>query len=215
MILLPDGSVGLVLESLGIVSFVDPNGDPGGSFRFESTDGGNYAMVSGGGQKGSVVLSGRCSRPGKTRNVRNRRNFLLRSNLQGEETAVYVENHWVFDFNSFEYTELDELPSFQYAFDVAADGSLWILSGRGMKSQKAGTMALLDVFDNKGVFVRQVELVAPHDAARAGIVIAEGNRVIVIEGFLESIACQFGNSATFSGENWNTPEVIVYEMNFP
>jgi hypothetical protein len=41
---------------------------------------------------------------------------------------------------------------------------------------------------------------------------ADGNRVIVIEGYLESLASWFGNGATFSGEEWSTPEVVVYKM---
>ena len=89
----------------------------------------------------------------------------------------------------------------QRGIQVLPDGSLWVLSGRGMKPETPD-----------GVFVRQVALAAPHDATRAGIVLAGGNRVIVIEGFMESIAIWFGNGATFSGEEWNAPEVIVYQM---
>jgi len=100
----------------------------------------------------------------------------------------------------------------QRGLQVTADGSLWVLSGRGMKPDAPGIMAIYDVFDREGVFVRQVALAAPHDASRSGIVLAGGNRVIVVEGFMESLAFQFGNGATFSGEEWNTPEVIVYEM---
>jgi len=294
MLLMPDGGVGLMLESLGIVTFVDAAGDPAGSLRLGGSDGGNYALVAGRGVDGAVVLAGRCSTPGETRAIRNRRNFLVRSDLNGRENAVYAESHWVFDFNDLSYVELDELPSFNWAFDVGADGrvfaavareryevtvyasdgtpsmvidreysllsrtdedrdrfthliessmegmpfttkvemedtypaisvlqrgvqvtadgSLWVLSGRGMKPDAPGIMAIYDVFDREGVFVRQVALAAPHDASRSGIVLAGGNRVIVVEGFMESLAFQFGNGATFSGEEWNTPEVIVYEM---
>ena len=294
MLLMPDGGVGLVLESLGIVKFVDADGDPAGSLRLGGAEGGNYALTSGAGADGAVVLAGRLSTSGESRAIRNRRNFLIRSDLDGRETAVYAENHWVFDFNDFSYVERDELPPFNWAFDVGtdgrvfavvdrneyevtiyasdgtpelvierdyepftrtsadrerfthmiktsmegipietkveledtypaisvlhrglqvtSDGSLWVLSGRGLKPDTPGIMAVYDVFDREGLFVRQVALVAPHDADRVGIVLADGNRVIVIEGLLESLASQFGNGATFSGEEWSTPEVIVYEM---
>jgi len=294
MLLMPNGSVGLVLVDMGIVKFVDASGDPAGSLRLGGTDGGIYALVSGAGMDGAVVLAGRRSSPGKTRSIRNRRLFLQRCDLNGQETAVYAEAHTVYDFNDFNFVERDELPPLHWAYDVGADGrvfvaggrddyevtiydadgtpelvierdyapfirtgedrdrfihmietsmeglpyemkveledtypaisvlqrgiqvtsdgSLWVLSGRGLKPETPGIMAVYDVFDREGVFVRQVALAAPHDVSRVGIVLADGDRVIVIEGYLESVASWFGNGATFSGEEWNTPEVVVYRM---
>jgi len=294
MLLMPNGSVGLVLVDLGVVKFVDASGDPAGSLRLGGTEGGNYALVSGSGIDGAVVLAGRRSSPGKTRSIRLRRLFLQRCDLNGNETAVYAENHTVYDFNDFNYVERDELPPFHWAYDVGpggrvfvagdrddyvvtiydsdgtpeliiereyspfirtgedrerfihmietsmeglpfetkveledtypaisvlqrgiqvtSDGSLWVLSGRGLKPDTPGIMAVYDVFDRDGVFVLQVALAAPHDASRVGIVLADGNRVIVIEGYLESLASWFGNGATFNGEEWSTPEVVVYKM---
>ncbi|MBU8869960.1 MAG: hypothetical protein KOO60_03685 [Gemmatimonadales bacterium] len=294
MLLMPDGGIGLVLVDMGIVKFVDGIGDPAGSLRLGGAEGGNYALVSGSGIDGGVVLAGRCSSPGKTRSIRLRRLFLQRCDLSGNQTAVYAENHTVYDFNDFNYVERDELPPFHWAYDVGADGrvfvagdrndyevmvydpdgtpelviereyspfartdedrerfahmietsmeglpfetkveledtypaisvlqrglqvtsdgSLWVLSGRGLKPETPGIMAVYDVFDPDGVFVRQVALAAPHDAARVGIVLADGNLVIVIEGYMESVASWFGNGAIFSGEEWSTPEVVVYRM---
>jgi len=294
MMVMPDGGVGLVLVDLGIVKFVDASGDPAGSFRFGGTDGGNYALVSGSGVDSGLVLAGRCSTPGKTRSIRQRRLFLQRCDLNGNPTAVYAESHVVYDFNDFNYVELDELPPFQWGYDVGTDGrvfvagdrsdyevtiydpdgspalviereyspfvrtdedrerfthmietsmeglpfetrveledtypaiaalqrgiqvspdgSLWVLSGRGLKPEAPGIMAVYDVFDRDGVFVRQVALAAPHDASRVGIVLGGRDLVIVIEGYMESVASWFGNGTTFSGEEWSTPEVVVYRM---
>ncbi len=294
MMLMPDGGIGLVLVDLGIVKFVDASGDPAGSFRLGGTGGGIYALVSGSGIDGGVVLAGRCSSPGKTRSIRLRRLFLQRCDLNGNQTTVYVENHTVYDFNDFNYVERDELPPFHWAYDVDADGrvfaagdrndyevtiyssdgtpelviereyapvirteedrerfthmietsmeglpfetkveledtypaisvlqrgiqvtsdgTLWVLSGRGLKPEAPGIMAIYDIFDRDGVFVRQVALAAPHDASEVGIVLADGNRVIVIEGYMESVASWFGNGAIFNGEEWSAPEVVVYKM---
>lgn len=294
MLLMPDGRIGLMHAGLGFVTFVEANGDPAGSFRLGNNDGCNYGLVSCGGVDGGVLLAGRCSVAGETPAIRNRRNFLVRSDLSGHETAAYAENHWVYNFNDFNYVEVNELPPFHWAFDVGpdgrvftaidrdkyeirvfeadgtpsliierdyeplartdedrarftsliktsmegmpfetkvemeetyptisclqrglqvrSDGTLWVLTARGMVSPKPGVMAVFDVFDSQGRFVKQVALVAPHEAARVGIVLAHGNRAIVIEGFLESLASQFGNGATFNGDTWNTPGVIVYEM---
>jgi len=297
MLLLPDGGVGLVLVDMGIVKFVDARGDPAGSLRLGGTEGGNYALVSGAGIEGGLVLAGRRSSPGETRSIRLRRLFLQSCDLNGDEIAVYAEAHTVFDFNDMSFVERDELPSFQWAYDVGADGriyvagdrsryevtvfnpdgtpelvfdreypsftrtdedreqfahvidtsmegmpfetrveledtyppisilqrglqvvsdgSVWVLSGRGMKPEPPGIMAIFDVFDRAGAFVRQVALAAPHDASQAGIVLVDGNRVIVIEGYLESVASWFGNGATFSGGEWKNPEVVVYQMGVP
>lgn len=294
MLLMPDGGIGLVLVDLGIVKFVDGRGDPAGSFRLGGTDGGNYALVSGSGVDGGVVLAGRRSSPGETRSIRLRRLFLQRCDLNGNQTAVYAQSNTVYDLNDLNYVERDELPPFHWAYDVGSDGRvfaagnrdeyevtvydpdgtpelvisreyppfvrtdedrerfthmietsmeglpfetkvesedtypaisilqrglqvtpdglLWVLSGRGMKPETPGIMAVYDVFDRDGVFVRQISLAAPHDAARVGIVVAGGNRVIVVEGYMESVASWFGNGAVFKGEEWSTPEVIVYRM---
>jgi len=294
MLLMPDGGIGLVLVDLGIVKFVDGRGDPAGSFRLGGTEGGNYALVSGSGVDGGVVLAGRRSSPGKSRSIRLRRLFLQRYDLDGNRTTVYAKNNTVYDFNDFKYVERDELPPFHWAYDVGidgrvfaagnrddyevtvydpdgspelvisreysplertdedrerfahmietsmeglpfetnvementypaisilqrglqvtSDGFLWVLSGRGMKPETPGIMAVYDVFDHDGVFVRQVSLAAPHDAARVGIVLADENRVIVVKGYLESVASWFGNGAIFNGEEWSAPEVIVYRM---
>lgn len=294
MILMPDGGVGLVLEKLGMVKFVDADGYPTRSLRLGAIEGGFYELVSGAGLVNGVVLSGRRGTEGKTRLMRNRRNFLVRSDLDGNETAVFAENHWVWDFGEFKYVERDQMPPFHWGFDVGTDGRiyavvqrdsyavsvfapdgtlelvierdyallnrtaadreqfshlikasmegvpfemkveqedtypaisflhrgiqvtsdgfLWVLSGRGMRTEEPEVMAVYDVFDRGGIFVRQVALVAPHEGDQVGIVFAGGNRVIVIRGFLESLTSQFSNGASFSGEEWSNPEIIVYEM---
>ncbi len=294
MLLMPDGTIGLVLVDFGTIKFVDASGDPAGSLRLGGTEGGNPALVSAAGIDGALVLAGRRSSPGETSNIRLRRLFLQRCDLTGNQTAVYAEKHTVYDFNDLNYVERDELPPFHWAYDVGvdgrvfvagdrndyevtiynsdgtpelviereyspfirtdedrdrfihmietsmegmpfetkvetedtypaiavlqrglqvrSDGSLWVLSGRGLQPDTPGIMAVYDVFDRDGVFVRQVALAAPHDAARAGIVLAEGNRVIVIEGYMESVASWFGNGSVFIGEEWSTPEVVVYRM---
>jgi hypothetical protein len=245
MILMPDGSVGLVLEGLGLVKFVDAGGNPAGSLRLGAIEGGWYTLVSGAGIDNGLVLAGTRSTGGATRLIRNRRNFLVRSDLDGNEAAVFAPdgtlelviekdyaplNRTKADREQFSHlikTSLEGMPremnveqedtypaisSFHRGIQVTADGFLWVLSGRGMKPDAPEVMAINDVFDRAGVFVRQTALVAPHDIDQVGIVFAGKNRVIVIKGFLESLAFEFANGASFSGEEWSNPEVIVYEM---
>jgi len=94
------------------------------------------------------------------------------------------------------------------------DGSLWVLTGRGMRPGQPGVMAVFDVFDEAGKFVRQAALRAPHDGRRVGIFLSGPDRILVVKGYFESLAAQFGNGATFAGDDGevDTPEVICYEM---
>jgi hypothetical protein len=97
---------------------------------------------------------------------------------------------------------------------VHPDGSLWVLTGRGVRPGQPGVMAVFDVFDAAGSFVRQVALRAPHDGRNVGIFLAGADRILVVKGYFESLAAQFGNGATFAGEDGEveTPAVICYEM---
>lgn len=94
------------------------------------------------------------------------------------------------------------------------DGSLWVLSGRGIRPQQPGVMAVFDVFDEAGVFVRQVALHADHDASRVGIFLCGPDRILVVKGYLDSVTAQFGNGTalTAEGEEPQPPEVICYRM---
>ena len=102
----------------------------------------------------------------------------------------------------------------QRALQLHTDGSLWVLTGRGVRPSEPGVMVVFDVFDPDGVFVRQVALRAPHDGQKVGVFLSGSERILVVKGYLESLAAQFGNGATFSGEDGeaDVPEVICYEM---
>ena len=100
------------------------------------------------------------------------------------------------------------------ALQLHPDGSLWVLSGRGVRPDDDGVMAVFDVFDQDGVFARQVALEAPHDGRYVGIFLSGPERILVVKGYMESLAAQFGNGATFSGDDGEAdlPEVICYQM---
>lgn len=103
----------------------------------------------------------------------------------------------------------------QRGITVLDDGSLWVLTERGARPDLPGVMAVYDVFDTEGEFIRRVSLKAPHDGHRVGIVPVATDRFVVIRGYLESLASQFGNGATFDeGDGaWEHPEVIYYKKN--
>ncbi|MFC1572652.1 hypothetical protein ACFL6M_03535 [Candidatus Eisenbacteria bacterium] len=100
------------------------------------------------------------------------------------------------------------------ALQIHTDGSLWVLSGRGVRPSDSGVMAVFDVFDQDGAFARQVALEAPHDGQSVGIFLSGPDRILVVKGYFESLAAQFGNGATFTGEDGEAdlPEVICCQM---
>ncbi len=97
---------------------------------------------------------------------------------------------------------------------VAVDGRLWVLSGRGARPDAPGVMAVYDVFEPSGEFAEQVALKAPHRASEVGIVLAGPDRILVIESYFESLAAQFGDGSTYGGEDGEPalPAVVCYEI---
>jgi hypothetical protein len=106
------------------------------------------------------------------------------------------------------------LSFFHRAIQLHPDGSLWVLSGRGVRPQEPGVMAVFDIFDQAGVFTRQVAMHADHDARDVGIFLSGSNRVLVVKGYMDSLAAQFGNGTALSDEGYEpqAPEVICYEL---
>ena len=97
---------------------------------------------------------------------------------------------------------------------IHSDGTLWALTGHGVRSRLTGVMVEFDVFDSDGVFVKQVGFEAPHEGQDVGVFLSGPDHVLVVLGYFESLAAQFGNGATFSGEDGEAamPEVICYEI---
>lgn len=106
------------------------------------------------------------------------------------------------------------LSYFHRAIQLHPDGTLWVLSGRGVRPRQPGVMAVFDVFDQKGVFIRQVALHADHDARDVGIFLSGEDRILVIKGYMDSLAAQFGNGTALSDEGHEPqpPEVVCYQI---
>lgn len=297
MLILSDGRVGLVQESMGAVTFVDVNGNPAGGFALGRRDSiHNYNLVAGAGAGQSIILSGTKIKSGTERWIRLRRNFLATFSVSGDELNRLAESDTERNFRDFRIIEREHMPPFWWCFDVAEDGSvyavtrrdeyaineygpdgalrrvitrgyerfersdeeyqrffnmikesmsdmpmevtieiernypaiaciqrgvqvygdgtLWVLSERGARPDEPGVMALFDVFDFRGVFIRQVALKAPHDGSRVGIVLGRPGQVIVIKGYFESLSSQLGNMPVYQGVDGGSdpPEVICYKM---
>ena len=81
------------------------------------------------------------------------------------------------------------------------DGSIWALSGRGIRELPGDVFAVFDVFDPSGEFVKQVELHGPGNALRDGIFFAGPDRILVVKGYMESVMTQLGGRARTSDDD--------------
>ncbi len=103
----------------------------------------------------------------------------------------------------------------QRGLHMREDGSIWALSGRGIRELPDGVFAVFDVFDPSGEFVKQVEMRGHGNALKDGIFFAGPNRILVVKGYLESMRAPFGNGTRASGDDPDdeTPlAVICYQL---
>lgn len=296
MVLMGDGRVGLIQEFPGAVSFVQRDGTPAGKVQMIGVEGGVMGLTTCAASGDVLLIAGNHDQEGARPEIRKRWNVLERYGPDGKMMARYADNHAVYDFADFLFTEKDHLPVFwfsyaaaedgrvftahdhhQYAVTVYApdgtpqrviereyepldrtdeeyhrldlmirsafagmrfqprielnrresalayfhraiqlhpDGSLWLLSGRGLRPGRPGVMAVFDVFDTAGRFERQVALHADHDGRDVGIFLAGSDRILVVKGYMDSLAAQFGNGTPLADEGYepDVPEVICYQM---
>lgn len=132
LVLLEDGRVGVAQEVPGRLIFVTRNNVPAGTMAV----GGEGMQMGGAGQlfslfgHGEVLLAAgfmqsRSEEPGKLKQV----SFLSRLNPDGTEPVISY---------------------LQRGVRVHEDGSVWVLTTRGMRGQPEGVMATFDVFTPEG-----------------------------------------------------------------
>ncbi len=80
----------------------------------------------------------------------------------------------------------------QRGLHMREDGSIWALSGRGIRDLPDDVFAVFDVFDPSGEFVKQMELRGPGNALKDGIILAGPDRILVVKGFMDSMLTKFG-----------------------
>ncbi len=97
----------------------------------------------------------------------------------------------------------------QRGLRLRADGTLWVLTSRGLREQAPGIMVTFDVFDPNGVFVKQVAVACEGNSLWDGIFFADPDRVVVVKGFTDAVAAQFGRGARLSDEEPASGEMRV------
>lgn len=135
-------------------------------------------------------------------------NALFRCRLLGGEdppqqlNLVFEDHHPAIEF----FTE---------GMKVAADGRLWVLSSRGARPETPGVMAEFDVFDDLGHLCEKVTIHGPHAATDVGIVFYGADKILVLEGLVDSIFARYSPSGTAPtcGERVpKLPAVVCYRL---
>jgi hypothetical protein len=92
------------------------------------------------------------------------------------------------------------------------DGTLWVMSSRGLRKRPEGSLGAFDVFDGDGRFLREVTLMGEGDPLQDGYFFV-GDRLYVVTGFLDAaMAAQGGAGEGAEDEEAKPMAVICYQV---
>jgi hypothetical protein len=91
------------------------------------------------------------------------------------------------------------------------DGSLWVMSSRGMYEPGDGVFASIDVFDREGSYVNRVELALEGNALDDGVWIL-GDRMVVVTDLLSAVMAQLGGDVEGADDGAEPLQVIAYSI---
>jgi len=100
-----------------------------------------------------------------------------------------------------------------FALYARPGGSLWVVSSRGARDQKSGTLVTFDEFRDTGHFTRQVAVRGTGHFTEDGIFL-EGNRLIVVLGMRSAQRAMLGSVMGGNTESEETGplEVVCYDL---
>ena len=92
---------------------------------------------------------------------------------------------------------------------VRDDGSLWVMTSRGLYDNPEGSIGVFDVFDRRGRYVSEVTLMGDGDPENDGYFFV-GDRIYVVTDFLQAaMALQGGGTDATLGEKEAEPMAVV------
>jgi sugar lactone lactonase YvrE len=94
------------------------------------------------------------------------------------------------------------------------DGSLWVLTSRGIREPGSGAMASFDVFDPDGVYVRRVDVHGPWNGRTDTVFFLDDGHALVVTGFADAMMTQFtgGNMTVDVDGEAGSMEVIYCRL---
>jgi len=152
LVLLPDGTVGLVQNSPGKVVRLTREDIPVDSVNITGGDpasGGFSILHAGKCRGGQFLLGGVHVRQGDGPAQQNRTDFVSAFDLAGNELVCYHQTEYVFDFQNFRFSEPDFIPWCQRRCDLDDAGLLYAAPERNAYS--------ISVFAHDGSLVRVID----------------------------------------------------------
>jgi hypothetical protein len=95
------------------------------------------------------------------------------------------------------------------------DGSLWVLSGRGVWARDEGVFATFDVYDRDGRFVRRVDIKGPGDPMDDGMYFTDRRFYRVTDQFSAFMANFGGGDTAGQDENSEPLQIVAYDIELP
>jgi len=133
LVLMPDGTVGVVEEFPGRIIRVNADGDPAPEIvpgTGDPTAGGLMALTAAEHRGGTFMLAGVSIAPGENQAVQKRTMFLSLVSDEGVVKKRFLESCTTWDFTNFTYDETANLPSFYWANAVGPDGRIYAAPDR-------------------------------------------------------------------------------------
>jgi len=152
MVMMSDGSVGLVQEFPGKIVMVDRQGVPQGSITPGSDDptqGGWTSLTMASCRDGNLILTGGRPLPNDRPNTQLRSYFLASFNPEGKELVQYLEEQHLRDYSDFVLSERRDTPAFWWASAVGPGGSVYTTPDRDRYT--------ISVFKADGTLERVIE----------------------------------------------------------
>ncbi|MGD8413835.1 MAG: 6-bladed beta-propeller [Candidatus Latescibacterota bacterium] len=95
------------------------------------------------------------------------------------------------------------------------DGSLWVLSGRGVWAREDGVFATFDVYDDGGRFVRRITVKGPGDPMDDGLFFTKSRFYRVTDQFSAFMANFGGGDTAGAGGDGEPLQVVAYDIELP
>lgn len=108
---------------------------------------------------------------------------------------------------SLQFDILDTEPDI-LRLHVLSGGEVWVLTSRGVRERRPGEMAVYDVFDPQGRFVRQVGLACAGDPRSDALFPVAADRWVLVRGHAEALRSLFG----MMGGGGETPSDVLLEI---
>ncbi len=92
---------------------------------------------------------------------------------------------------------------------VHSDGTIWALTPQGVNDQADGIMAVFDVFDQEGEYVRQVAVHGKWSGVKDGLSLFGDDHAVVVKSYSDAVMAQFSGGNRMVGADGEAASIEV------